>query len=781
MMESDMLADYRSLASTRLPAANQEHSGQNMIGVSPAFKRLERLIDLVAPTYSPVLICGPSGSGKEIVAQLLHHRGPDRNAPFVDLNCGAIPEHLVEAELFGHVKGAFTGAATSRPGHFAITEGGTLFLDEIGELPLALQPKLLRVLETRTFRPIGSIESCRFDGRIVAATHCDLQAMVRAGTFREDLYYRLAVLLLEVPGLDQRREDIPGLVMHFAVRQARRLSFTGGAIDLLTQHGWTGHVRELRNFVERLSVLSDSTQIDVATVAAFLPQPQAAAPQLDWLAHALLKLEGQDKLAAAESLLIDFALAATDGNKTAAARTLGISRKTIERRLHSRQQRRDASSDCLEQGQQLVDGARFHEAIPVLKLGLRRLGEDATPSETRQLRFDLLRLLAVSHRAVSGWRSVEANSCYSAALVNARKLGNDVELTSLLFGIWTTQLMALELNEARASAQEMLERAQASGNPDALAHAHLALANTLFWLGDNREALACLGRGRLLDSSGWSAACSQGIDIGGLAVMIEALCKYQLGQFAAARKAWDVLVKRGAGPSDGCDNPFHRAIALQGAAWLACLFEDTARLSTLAPALETLCVEHSFAFYRGIGMVFRGCHLLSTQRYGEAEQVMAEGYEQYMLCEGGLLFHSFHAWKRGEALLLAGRAADSARLIAAALEVALDRQERVYLSELLDVRARAWLALGDVAGAERELRNAMSTAVALGSASGGIDVATHLAQLLADTGRHADAIDVLTRALRGIERETIFPRLSRATHLLQELVLEQANYHATPE
>lgn len=312
-----------------------DSAGPVLISGSAAFQRLGRLIDLIAPSPSAALICGPSGAGKEVVAQLLHHRGRERDAPFVDLNCGAIPEHLVESELFGHTRGAFTGALNARTGLFAQARHGTLFLDEIGELPLSLQPKLLRVLETRTFRPVGAAERSHFAGRIVAATHRDLLAMVKAGTFREDLYYRLAVLVLEVPGLDQRREDIPALVAHFAAAQARRLTFTAGAVERLACHVWRGHVRELRNFIERLSVLAEKPLIDAETVAAFLPCQQAEPSGLSRLGEALLQLDGKNKLKAVEHFLVDFALRRAGGNKTAAARTLGVSRKAIERRCRA--------------------------------------------------------------------------------------------------------------------------------------------------------------------------------------------------------------------------------------------------------------------------------------------------------------------------------------------------------------------------------------------------------------------------------------------------------------
>lgn len=213
-----------------------EKTSINVIGSSAAFKQLLRLVDRVAPSQQTILICGPTGCGKEVIAQLIHQRSKNPSAPFIDLNCGAIPEHLVEAELFGHVKGAFTGASGDRRGHLEMVGNGTLFLDEIGEMPLSVQPKLLRALETRTFRPIGSSDLRHFKGRVVAATHRNLLAQVKSGVFREDLYYRLGVITLDIPALSQRREDIPALIDYFSALQTHPLVFNSHAMSYLQQY-----------------------------------------------------------------------------------------------------------------------------------------------------------------------------------------------------------------------------------------------------------------------------------------------------------------------------------------------------------------------------------------------------------------------------------------------------------------------------------------------------------------------------------------------------------------
>ncbi len=320
----------------KVPAVKLAHPAAALpcaIGRSPLLLRVLRQVDQIAPTDRAMLILGPSGSGKEVIAQRAHFRGR-AGRPFVDVNCGAIPEHLIETELFGCVRGAFTGAVAARPGHFETVGRGTLLLDEIGELPLSLQPALLRVLETRTFRPVGSNEVRRFEGRVIAATHQPLKALVAQGRFRADLYYRLAVFEIALPGLDQRREDIPALADYFASLQPRRLTFAPEAMALLSRHAWPGHARQLRNLVDRLAVLADTSHITAPVLLPFLMQDEtaAAAAPLD-IADALLRLEGKNKLAAAQQILVDHAMRLCGGNKSAAAALLGVGRKSVERRV----------------------------------------------------------------------------------------------------------------------------------------------------------------------------------------------------------------------------------------------------------------------------------------------------------------------------------------------------------------------------------------------------------------------------------------------------------------
>lgn len=298
---------------------------EGLVGRSEAIATLRSLIQRIAPMPSTVLLQGESGTGKEVTARALHQLSPRASRPFVPVNCAAISGELIESELFGHVKGAFTGASDSRDGLFYYAHGGTLFLDEISELPLPMQTKLLRVLEERRIRPVGSEREVPVDVRIVAATNRDLQAEVAAGRFRADLFFRLAVVEMRIPPLRQRADDIPELVRHFMVQLADQLgvpplSITHAEARHLAAYGWPGNVRELRNFVERSLILG------VFPVDSLpLSQPASVVEPAPGTAGIL-------PLAEVERLHILAALAANGGNKSEAARQLGVARKTLERK-----------------------------------------------------------------------------------------------------------------------------------------------------------------------------------------------------------------------------------------------------------------------------------------------------------------------------------------------------------------------------------------------------------------------------------------------------------------
>jgi sigma-54 specific flagellar transcriptional regulator A len=251
------------------PAVGREQQLQRfLIGQCPAMKEVKGLLRQVAGKQANVLLLGESGTGKEVIAQAIHMLSQQAEGPFVPINCGAIPAELLESELFGHEKGAFTGAVSSRKGRFELAEGGTLFLDEIGDMPLPMQVKLLRVLQERTFERVGGTRPIQANVRVIAATHRDLEQMIREQRFREDLYYRLNVFPIQVPPLRERREDIPLLLAELVQRhregQGADLSFTPAAVASLQQYPWPGNVRELSNLVERMFILCPNQRVDLA-------------------------------------------------------------------------------------------------------------------------------------------------------------------------------------------------------------------------------------------------------------------------------------------------------------------------------------------------------------------------------------------------------------------------------------------------------------------------------------------------------------------------------------
>jgi two-component system, NtrC family, response regulator AtoC len=308
----------------------KEHQFEQILAKSQAMQDIFRTIAKIADFKTTVLITGESGTGKELVARALHRRSSRKAHPFVPVNCGAIPENLLESELFGHKRGAFTDATSDRRGLFEEADGGTLFLDEVGELPLSLQVKLLRVLSDETIRRLGDSRDVKVDVRIIAATHRDLAAEVKASRFREDLFYRLNVLPIPIPPLRARREDVPILIDYFVARNNARLGTAIRGVDtearrLLVEYAWPGNVRELENTIERAMVLSEGEML----VAADLPDRvrEARDPVQVQLASGELSIKKTTRVI--EETLIRRALQKTHGNRTKAAEVLELSHRAL--------------------------------------------------------------------------------------------------------------------------------------------------------------------------------------------------------------------------------------------------------------------------------------------------------------------------------------------------------------------------------------------------------------------------------------------------------------------
>jgi DNA-binding NtrC family response regulator len=310
-------------------------SGAGLNSCSPAMSQVEGMLSRLARSDTTLLLLGESGTGKEVAARWVHAMSTRATKPFIAVHCGALPANLIESELFGYERGAFTGAAARKPGRLELAEGGTLLLDEIGETSPETQVKLLRVLQERTFERLGGIATIRADVRFIAATHRNLAAMATEGTFREDLYYRLSVCPIRLPALRERREDIVPLIGHFARKHNRApnsIEFSPEALEILRAQGWHGNIRELENFVERIVLLSDTTHIDRDAVVEAIERatgnpPLSAADGSE--AHGLLDV----RMRATERETVEVALARSNGNRTLAARLLGVSRRTLYNKL----------------------------------------------------------------------------------------------------------------------------------------------------------------------------------------------------------------------------------------------------------------------------------------------------------------------------------------------------------------------------------------------------------------------------------------------------------------
>ncbi len=313
---------------------DERYQFDNIIGRSAGMREIFHTVERVAPTRATVLIAGESGVGKDMIARAIHQHSPRKNHPFVKINCTALPENLMESELFGYEKGAFTGAATSKPGRFEQSDKGTAFLDEIGDVPPHIQVKLLRILQERQFERLGSNMTRNVDVRVVAATNVDLRAALEQGRFREDLYYRLNVVPINVPPLRERKEDIPFLAMYFVRKLSGDLGSTvkeisPAAMDRLVAHLWPGNVRELENTIERSLVLASGERLDAADVRLEAPRNSVAVASAQ---QQPLLPEGET-LEHWEQMMIREALRRANGNKSQAARLLGLTRNALRYRL----------------------------------------------------------------------------------------------------------------------------------------------------------------------------------------------------------------------------------------------------------------------------------------------------------------------------------------------------------------------------------------------------------------------------------------------------------------
>ena len=335
---AETFRDLSEVETLRQELAGRFHMG-DLVSHSPLMQRVFEVLPAIAASPSTVLVLGESGTGKELVARTIHSLSPHGKGPFIAVNCGALPDTLLESELFGYKAGAFTGATRDKPGRFALARGGTILLDEIGEMSPALQVRLLRVLQERTFEPLGSTRSEATDARVIVATNKDLAGLVRQGAFREDLYYRVNVVRVELPPLRRRKEDIPLIVEQFVTRfnRVHQKSISGvgvEALSLLMAYDWPGNVRELENVIERAFVLCSAGSIGIEHLPAELTRPGGDMTEMPGISD---RVPSRPDMRKARNIIeaetIRKALEHTGGNRLAAARELGIHKTTLFRKM----------------------------------------------------------------------------------------------------------------------------------------------------------------------------------------------------------------------------------------------------------------------------------------------------------------------------------------------------------------------------------------------------------------------------------------------------------------
>lgn len=744
---------------------------------SKAMKEIYANVVKYAKSKQPVLLLGPTGSGKEIIAEMIHSLSDATDSPFLDLNCGSFSDPLVESQLFGHRKGAFTGASDDKTGFFDDVGAGCIFLDEIGELPLALQPRLLRVLENRNFRPLGSTAKRSFLGRVVAATNRDIEHMVEDGLFREDLIHRLNTFTIEVPPLRKHMEDIPILARHFLAREKSPLRFDRDALSLLFQHDWPGNIRELKNAMDRLMVICEEPIITPSVLetaicgkSRFTPVDEA----MEEVAERLMQLDLGNRFNAIEHCLVDYAIRKADGNKAKAARMLGVHRKSVERRLNSLSSLVQKVEQEMESGKNAMRENCYESAATSYHNALDTLRELPMKTEYSNLRFEALSKLSICQRNQEGWADDSVLEAYDEALQLGKSLGRERELVSVTFGLWTTRLMALQLAPAKHMAGELLAQGEKLNSSQYRIQAHLAIANTDFWLGNFSGVFTSLSSFYAIYEYHQDMLMDYGMDPFALCVMFDGLTAFQVGQFNRARKA----ISRGLERADEISHPFSLAISLQAACWLEWLFENKEATREHAENLISLSSKNGFTFYLGLGEVFLGRLMVEDGDVDEGLEMIQQGYLDRMVHSGGKLFHSFYSLLLAQALIVDNQLDAAQETLEEAMDLAQSMNEMCYLSEMICLRGTVHALRGEQELANAEYHRAAHTALPLQSQFAHVKALYELAKQAVGTELEKSALARLTPELKKFDNPDRHPLLVEIQKFLKSSLSESKREYA---
>ncbi len=736
-------------------------------GKSTVMQNLFEMTKRVAVTSKPTHIAGPTGSGKEIIAQLVHSLSPNANAPFVAINCAAIPESLFESELFGYEKGAFTGATQNHEGYMSAVKDGTLFFDEIGDLPLNLQTKILRVLETKSFTPVGSTAPRKMRGRIISASHKDLSNMVNDSSFREDLFYRLSVFILHVPGLNERRSDIPHFINHFAKNHARDLQFTSGAIKVLSHEDWPGNIRQLRNVIDRIAVLTDDDPITEETVEPFIGTSISSTENImDSAVESLLNLDIENILVSVEYRLIDQALQRYGGNKSKAAQVLGIHRKCVERRILTLDNHWAELDKNYLFGKKAMEDSDYRTASIAFKKALNNISKVPYSPRLEELKLEILICLSICLRTVNGWKNPELSDLYQKALDIGEKLNKNDSLAAVYFGLWTKHLIDLELDQALHFAQEYLKQGKKLNSMQIIISANISIANSALWLGDVKQCLISLQHFIEQYEFEKEHLIDQGLDLYVYYLMFLSVQAFQLGKLTKAKqslKALEILV-------ESSEHAFTTAIALETSAWIAYLFNDIEASFRYADRGVKIATENSFPFYQGLGLIFKGYALACNDQLEKGAAMIIDGFENKMCPNGGKLFHSVISQMLGKLYCSTKTWEKGLKIIQKGIEVAQKHREILYLPELLCVRSEYHIKKNNTKDAIADLENAISIARDTGSLMGELNATNLLADLYIKSEKPQKAKDLLSCIIKQFKHENVtHNQLEKAQRSFKEL------------
>ncbi|MFK5948308.1 MAG: sigma-54 dependent transcriptional regulator, partial [Methylococcales bacterium] len=737
------------------------------VGASSAMQNLLADVYRVAKTQMPILILGATGSGKELIAKLIQYLSTSTKAPFIDVNCAAIPEALIESQFFGHVKGAFSGAVNNQKGYFSIASNGILFLDEIAELPLLQQRKLLRVIETGQYRPIGENVNIPFTGRIIVATHNDLENSVNQQLFREDLYHRLNVIPLRVPSLKERIEDIPALANHFVNMHSISIRLYPKTLDSLKSALWAGNIRELKNTIDRAVVISDPHDIDEQLINQLITSrlkytDKNPITQLDQLALSLLDTDIPNKLSAIEYATIKMAMLRANGNKSSAARELGVHRKFIERKLNTFNNIVNEINHLYKQTKKRMELHDYQGAISELRHALKQIETYPQLWQDEKIKLDLILRLTICLRNTHGWGGSELISLYTDTENLDNQLKSPQESSMIQFGLWGSKLFALDLFSALKIAEIYYNEGKQLNNPNVMAQAAISITNTHFWMGDYNNAAYYLQHFIDIYCHDQRAMINNGYDLFVSYLLFKPLIEFQTGKVTTARESANELLNY----SQAIQHSFSIATAIQGAILLYYKSSEYNKCYALAEQLLEVAIEHSFVFFQGFARIFLGHQQGMQGHYNKARKKIIDAYRNQLNEGKGLLFNSMFGIIVADIALYAKEYQLGLKDIEKSIKVSVEKNELCYMPEQLVMRGRLKVLLGIKDEAHQDFLLAKRKALQMGSYPGELKASMELARFYAEKNQSIEVKMLLAPIVTRYNKSENYSVLKSARVLL---------------